>query len=128
MYLSPTSRSLPSPSPSSSSKFPLQIKMGRGLTMNIIGVLIISMVVICGGQQVPGNRCNLFKGTWVYDPSYPLYQVSNCPFVQNEFNCQKNGRPDTDYLKFRWQPSSCNLPRYIYLYIYIPIYIYMILI
>ncbi|KAK9676996.1 hypothetical protein RND81_11G114900 [Saponaria officinalis] len=60
------------------------------------------------------SKCNIFKGKWVFDSSYPLYDSSTCPFIANEFNCQS--RPNKFYQKFRWQPFGCNLPRFNGLY------------
>ncbi|CAN6870797.1 unnamed protein product, partial [Brassica oleracea] len=62
-----------------------------------------------------GNRstCSLFMGTWVHDDSYPLYKPADCPaVVEGEFDCLMYGRPDSNYLKYRWQPQNCNLPTF----------------
>ncbi|KAM0048908.1 putative PMR5 domain, PC-Esterase [Helianthus debilis subsp. tardiflorus] len=56
--------------------------------------------------------CDLYKGRWVVDTSYPLYAASSCPFIDSEFDCLKHGRSDTQYLKYAWKPDTCNLPRF----------------
>lgn len=57
--------------------------------------------------------CDLYKGSWVKDgDEYPLYQPGSCPYVDEAFDCQRNGRRDSDYLNWRWKPDGCDLPRY----------------
>ncbi|KAF0932008.1 hypothetical protein E2562_007818 [Oryza meyeriana var. granulata] len=63
------------------------------------------------GGDIDG-RCDLFQGRWAVDDSYPLYDASRCPFVPDVFDCRRNGRPDAAYLKLRWFPASCLLPRF----------------
>nr|XP_010915620.2 protein trichome birefringence-like 38 [Elaeis guineensis] len=66
--------------------------------------------VTAGGLRPPA--CDLFDGRWAYDESYPLYDSASCPFIRREFDCLRYGRPDKMYLKYRWNPNGCDLPRF----------------
>lgn len=59
-----------------------------------------------------GKQCDLSIGKWVEDDSYPLYRPGTCPFVDEAFSCQSNGRPDSKYDRWRWVPRDCNIPRF----------------
>ncbi|KAH7685840.1 PC-Esterase protein [Dioscorea alata] len=57
--------------------------------------------------------CDITDGKWVYDPkTYPLYNEDRCPFLSDQVVCLKNGRPDSGYQHWRWQPRGCTLPRF----------------
>ncbi|XP_072983277.1 protein PMR5-like [Typha latifolia] len=56
--------------------------------------------------------CDIFSGSWVRNDTYPVYQALSCPVIDPEFNCQLYGRPDSDYLRYRWKPANCDLPRF----------------
>ena len=58
------------------------------------------------------KKCDISVGRWVEDgENYPLYPPDSCPFVDEAFDCQRNGRPDAEYLKWRWEPQDCHIPR-----------------
>lgn len=58
------------------------------------------------------KECDLFSGKWVWDESSrPLYEESECPYLLPQQTCQEHGRPDMDYLYWRWQPHNCLIPR-----------------
>lgn len=63
-----------------------------------------------------GRDCNLFEGKWVFDnESNPIYNEEECKFMSDQLACEKFGRKDSSYKFWRWQPRTCNLPRFIFL-------------
>ncbi|XP_050207209.1 protein trichome berefringence-like 7 [Mercurialis annua] len=97
----------------------------------VIGSLLTFFIAIAGGymnvlpslsQAFHGSgifesnesigHCNVFSGKWVLDDGYPLYNASDCPFVEQGFDCLENGRKDKEYLKWRWKPKNCDIPRF----------------
>ena len=112
------------------------VAMGA-LAVTTILVLFLFLHQLDGSElenKTISSSCDIFKGKWVYDASYkPLYNARKCPFIGQEFDCQKNGRPDNLYLKYRWKPTSCKLPikvRILYLlfffFFFDPIFLYVV--
>ncbi|XP_057470113.1 protein trichome birefringence-like 3 isoform X2 [Actinidia eriantha] len=59
------------------------------------------------------NECSVAHGKWVFNSSFkPLYSDRTCPYLDRQFSCVKNGRPDSDYRQWEWQPDDCILPRF----------------
>ncbi|KAK4402772.1 protein trichome birefringence-like 2 [Sesamum angolense] len=73
---------------------------------------------VSGKENVNGNStvksyedCDMFKGRWVRDDTMPYYPPGSCPYIDRDFECHLNGRPDNEFLKWRWQPDDCDIPR-----------------
>ncbi|KAH9324426.1 hypothetical protein KI387_004604, partial [Taxus chinensis] len=58
------------------------------------------------------GKCDLSKGQWVPDAKGPLYTNETCAYIQGHQNCMRNGRPDMEYLYWRWKPNGCSLPQF----------------
>lgn len=59
------------------------------------------------------HKCNMFQGTWVFDDERETYYTNETKCViDDRQNCMKYGRPDTDFMKWRWQPNECDLPEF----------------
>ncbi|KAI3938825.1 hypothetical protein MKW92_008309 [Papaver armeniacum] len=55
-------------------------------------------------------KCNIFEGEWIWNPNATYYTNATCNQIHNHQNCMRYGRPDTDFLKWRWKPNDCELP------------------
>ncbi|KAL6631270.1 hypothetical protein ACP70R_028120 [Stipagrostis hirtigluma subsp. patula] len=68
-------------------------------------------------RRVP-KGCDIFRGEWVPDDgedaagAAPYYTNLSCPLIQEHQNCMKYGRPDRGFLRWRWRPDGCELPRF----------------
>lgn len=56
------------------------------------------------------KRCDIFSGKWIPYPQGPYYNNETCNLLIDQQNCMKLGRPDRDYLHWRWKPEECELP------------------
>ncbi|GLT30210.1 hypothetical protein SLA2020_050250 [Shorea laevis] len=64
-------------------------------------------------NEMEKEGCNIFEGKWVYDPkASPLYDAARCPFLSDQVSCQRNGRPDSEHEKWRWEPKGCQITRF----------------
>ncbi|KAI4321309.1 hypothetical protein MLD38_034708 [Melastoma candidum] len=58
----------------------------------------------------PG-RCDIFRGRWTRHNGATYYTNSSCTAITDQLNCFKFGRPDFDFLNWRWIPYGCDLPK-----------------
>ncbi|KAK7302935.1 hypothetical protein RJT34_13832 [Clitoria ternatea] len=62
------------------------------------------------GGNLESMKCNIFSGKWVPYPKRPYYNNESCPFIADKQNCFMHGRPDSEFLQWRWKPHECELP------------------
>ena len=63
-------------------------------------------------RNTVAEKCDIFMGDWIADESGPAYTNESCHVIEGHQNCMRNGRPDSGYLYWRWNPLNCKLPRF----------------
>lgn len=55
------------------------------------------------------GKCDIFSGEWVPNPDGLSYTNETCSMIQAHQDCMKFGRPDREFLNWRWKPDNCEL-------------------
>jgi hypothetical protein len=63
-------------------------------------------------QATTVDSCDLTQGQWVPDDEVPYYTNLTCPFIDDHQNCMKFGKPSLEFMRWRWRPDGCDLPRF----------------
>ena len=67
--------------------------------------------IISTATAPPPPPCDYSDGEWVPDARPPLYNGTTCGAIKDDGrSCTLNGRADTGYVYWRWQPRGCHLP------------------
>ncbi|KAF9626638.1 hypothetical protein IFM89_037619 [Coptis chinensis] len=74
--------------------------------------LVSSEILQAGDQNAQKEKCDIFTGDWIPNPSGPIYTNETCHVIQEPQNCMRNGRPDSGYLYWRWKPRDCELSQF----------------
>ncbi|KAJ0043663.1 hypothetical protein Pint_18845 [Pistacia integerrima] len=57
------------------------------------------------------KSCDIFSGRWIpYPEGPPYYSNESCRSIMDQHNCMKFGRPDKEFMNWRWKPNECELP------------------
>ncbi|KAL2499789.1 Protein trichome birefringence-like 19 [Abeliophyllum distichum] len=56
------------------------------------------------------EKCDIFTGEWIPNPEAPYYTNKTCWAIHEHQNCMKYGRPDNEFMKWKWKPDGCDLP------------------
>ncbi|CAI6003641.1 unnamed protein product [Closterium sp. NIES-65] len=62
----------------------------------------------CSHFCVPGvpDTC------WVRNPFVKRYTGYSCQSIRSQLNCDRNGRPDSEYLNYEWKAPGCSIKRF----------------
>ncbi|KAJ6368310.1 hypothetical protein OIU78_000825 [Salix suchowensis] len=107
-----------------------EFHLGKNLLDNGMTKLLITLVLIVLAPMIPlyilnisspiwlpskiseSRKCDIFRGKWIPYQDTPYYNNATCREISDQQNCMKFGRPDTDFLKWKWKPDECELPRF----------------
>ncbi|XP_022844791.1 protein trichome birefringence-like 19 [Olea europaea var. sylvestris] len=56
------------------------------------------------------EKCDISMGEWIPNPEAPYYTNTTCRAIHEHQNCMKYGRPDEEFMKWKWKPDGCDLP------------------
>ncbi|CAI5488086.1 unnamed protein product [Closterium sp. Naga37s-1] len=64
------------------------------------------------GSANPLSQCDLSAGRWVRNPFVKRYTGYSCQSIRSQLNCDRNGRPDSEYLNYEWKAPGCSIKRF----------------
>ncbi|XP_066360530.1 protein trichome birefringence-like 8 [Miscanthus floridulus] len=64
-------------------------------------------------DSTDGHPCDYSDGRWVRDDAADVTTYTeDCRFLDPGFRCTRNGRSDSSFRHWRWQPHRCVLPKF----------------
>ncbi|XP_021753687.1 protein trichome birefringence-like 40 [Chenopodium quinoa] len=96
------------------SSIPQELQVMSSTKLNCVenSIFLVNVTKdVTNKTNIGTKSCNMFEGRWVYKPDEnPSYDSNSCPFIEEKMSCRKNGRPDFEYERWRWEANDCDIP------------------